>query len=97
VERHKQPYRAPDIASFTVEGHLPDYAAEVMGPEAVREAGYFDPVRVARLLDKIAAGRAIGAKDNMAFVGILSAQLWHHLFVKGYADVGVATTGLARG
>jgi asparagine synthase (glutamine-hydrolysing) len=82
VKRHKQPYRAPDIAAFFADGEPPDYVTERLAPDALRRAGYFDPERVRRLLAKIRAGRAIGAKDNMAFVGILSTQLWHHTFVE---------------
>ena len=36
------------------------------------------------LVNKIRRGRAIGYKDNMAFVGILSTQVWHRLFVEEY-------------
>ena len=35
---------------------------------------------------KVKAGRATSTKDNMAFVGILSTQALHHLYIDGYAD-----------
>jgi asparagine synthase (glutamine-hydrolysing) len=79
--RHKQPYRSPDIAAF-FSGPVPDYVMELLGENALRRSGYFNLQRVAQLIEKIRMGRAIGAKDNMAFVGILSTQLWHHLFVE---------------
>lgn len=79
--RHKQPYRSPDIAAF-FSGSVPDYVMELLGESALRRSGYFNVQRVAQLIEKIRMGRAIGAKDNMAFVGILSTQLWHHLFVE---------------
>lgn len=81
INRYKQPYRSPDIAAF-FSGPLPDYVEELLGEEALRRSGYFDPQRVLRLIEKIRRGRAIGAKDNMAFIGVLSTQIWHHLFVE---------------
>ncbi|MEX2375266.1 MAG: asparagine synthase (glutamine-hydrolyzing) [Dehalococcoidia bacterium] len=92
IARHKQPYRAPDIEAFFGSGEPPDYVMERLSSDAIRDAGYFDPGRVERLMRKVRAGRAIGAKDNMAFVGILSTQLWHHHFVGNAPNpVGDAT------
>jgi asparagine synthase (glutamine-hydrolysing) len=82
--RPKQPYRAPDIPAF-FEGRQQDYVQELLGERAIRDYGYFDARAVAHLLRKIRMGRAIGYKDNMALVSILSTQLWHHLFVEGFA------------
>lgn len=86
VARFKQPYRAPDIPSFFPEGRALDWVREVLSPEALGSTGYFDPERVGRLVRKIEAGRAIGAKDSMALVGILSTQVWHHTFIDQFAD-----------
>lgn len=86
VERYKQPYRAPDIDSFFPDRGPPEWVEELLSREALRDAGYFDPERVGRLVKKIRAGRAVGAKDNMALVGILSTQAWHHLFVTPHRD-----------
>lgn len=81
VNRHKQPYRAPDIPSFFSD-KTPEYVEELLGEDAIRASGLFDPRRVQLLVKKIRAGRAIGYKDNMALVGILSTQVWHHHFIK---------------
>lgn len=81
VQRTKQPYRAPDSASFISDGTPLAYVADCLSPEAVREAGYFDPDAVARLLAKAQAGRITGFADNQAFVGILSTQLLHRHFL----------------
>ncbi len=86
-KRHKQPYRAPDSQSFLVPGRpqvMVDYAEEALSPQAIREAGLFDPDRVGKLVEKVRAGQAIGVKDNMAFVGILSAQLVVDRFIKHF-------------
>lgn len=82
LKRYKQPYRAPDIAAF-FPGPPPDYVMDLLSADALRRTGYFCPHKVERLLQKARAGRAVGAKDNMALVGILSTQLWHQLFVEG--------------
>lgn len=83
VKRYKQPYRAPDIPSF-FQGKTPEYIDELLSADAVNRYGYFDSARVGRLVTKIKNGRAIGYKDNMAFIGILSTQAWHHLFIERF-------------
>ena len=82
-KRTKQPYRAPDIASFISNGRPVEYVAELLSEANLRAAGYFDPVAVGKLLAKSCAGRAIGFGDNMAFVGILSTMLVHEQFIRG--------------
>jgi asparagine synthase (glutamine-hydrolysing) len=81
--RAKQPYRAPDAASF-FGPTAPGWVAEALSREAVARAGWFDPAAVALLARKCAsqarAGAATGFGDNQALVGILSAQLWHREF-----------------
>lgn len=94
ASRGKQPYRAPDIPSFTGPG-APAYVRELLSEERVRQAGYFDPRAVSGLLRRAERGQATGFRENQAFVGILSAQIWHdHFFrapeavpVRGPADV----------
>jgi asparagine synthase (glutamine-hydrolysing) len=77
LQRTKQPYRAPDSASFFFDGQPLDYVAELMSGASLREAGYFDPAAVGHLFDKCRAGRATGFADNQAFVGVLSTMLLH--------------------
>ena len=83
VQRYKQPYRAPDIPSF-FGTNPPEYIKELMSDNRISDAGYFDAAKVSRLVKKIERGRAIGYKDNMAFIGILTTQVWHDLFVANY-------------
>ncbi len=84
LRRPKQPYRAPDALSFaTPEGR--EWIDEVASPQAVRDAGCFEPGAVRRLLDKCASRAADGQfsnADNMAVAGILSTQLVHHHFIR---------------
>ncbi len=83
VKRYKQPYRAPDIAAF-YSGNTPEYVEDMISNAKIADYGYFDPKRVERLIAKIKKGRAIAYKDNMAFVGILSTQLWHLHFIENF-------------
>ena len=80
-KRTKQPYRAPDSQSFFINGKTPAYIVELLSENSLKEAGYFNPLAVAKLMKKCKAGRAIGFGDNMAFVGILSTMLLHELFI----------------
>ena len=80
--RHKQPYRAPDAAAF-LGPQAPEYVSDLMGSAAISGYGYFDPGKVSRLVAKLERSKGPSARDNMAFVGILSTQLWHAQFVDG--------------
>jgi asparagine synthase (glutamine-hydrolysing) len=48
----------------------------------VKRAGLFEPAAVERLVKKCSAGKAAGFRDNAAFLGILSTQILHRLFVE---------------
>lgn len=80
VNRNKQPYRAPDIPSFTGKFHR-EYISDLLDSRKITEYNYFDPKKVNLLMKKINSGKAIGYKDNMAFMGILSTQCLHKLFI----------------
>lgn len=95
-QRSKQPYRAPDAQSFfDTEARVArfEYVDEMLSPEAIAVAGLFDPTAVAKLVEKARVGAAIGAKDNMALVGILSAQLVVEQFIHG-RTVNVAQSAI---
>jgi len=75
--RRKQPYRAPEAQSFTGCG----YAEELLQPERIRRDGIFHAGAVEKLVAKFRRGQALGVKDNMALVGILSTQLVMDQFI----------------
>jgi asparagine synthase (glutamine-hydrolysing) len=77
--RTKQPYRAPDAASFFGE-HQPEYVREMLNPSHVDRTGFFDAQAVAGLARRCEAGRVSGFAENQALVAILSTQLWHEEF-----------------
>ena len=84
LERPKQPYRAPDAASFVGDA-APEYLDDVLGAARVEEADLFEPKAVGSLLAKCRAARPdapVSNADNMAFVGVLSTQLLWESFVR---------------
>jgi asparagine synthase (glutamine-hydrolysing) len=94
-KRSKQPYRAPDAKSFfdtAAEKSRHEYIDELLCPERIRKDGLFNPTAVQKLVGKARRGEVIGAKDNMALVGILSTQLLMEQFItksgRRTADVG---------
>ncbi|WP_331372773.1 asparagine synthase (glutamine-hydrolyzing) [Sinorhizobium chiapasense] len=78
-KRTKQPYRAPDSHSFSGRGEF-DYVRTAMGEEAIAAGGLFNAKAVTKLYEKCRARPASGFRDNAAFVGILSTQLWLQTF-----------------
>ncbi|MBC8025543.1 MAG: asparagine synthase (glutamine-hydrolyzing) [Steroidobacteraceae bacterium] len=84
LNRHKQPYRAPDAAAF-LGPNTPEYVKELTSEAMIARFGYFDPVKVSRLMTKLGRSKGASARDNMAFIGVLSTQIWHATFVSGQA------------
>jgi asparagine synthase (glutamine-hydrolysing) len=84
LARPKQPYRAPDAASFVARG-APAWIGDVLAPGAVARAGVFAPDAVERLWRKCRAsaeGGAFSNADNMALVGVVSTGLLHDQLVR---------------
>ncbi len=84
VKRPKQPYRAPDAVSLlggASGAGRSAFVGELLSPARIRAAGLFDPLAVDKLLRKFEKGRAIGVRDNMAVVGIVSTQLLVERFI----------------
>jgi asparagine synthase (glutamine-hydrolysing) len=84
LTRPKQPYRAPDAASFFL-GRPLDWVAEVTDTDALRDAGVFSPGAVALLLEKCrrVRGERMSNTDNMRILAVLSTMLAHRAFIRG--------------
>jgi asparagine synthase (glutamine-hydrolysing) len=96
LARVKRPYRAPIHKSFFNEARL-DYVRELLQPEAIRSAGFFNPEAVSQLVTKIEQNRPLGETDDMALVGIISTQLVHQQFVENFAlSPAIADTDIVR-
>ena len=84
LARKKQPYRAPDALSFAGPEAV-EWVDDVASLRALEEAGVFAAKPARALIDKCRARAADGQlsnSDNMGLVGILSAQLVAHQFVR---------------
>jgi asparagine synthase (glutamine-hydrolysing) len=77
--RSKQPYRAPEANSF-FRPKRAEYLDHLLSPRAIERQGLFNPGAVGSLVRKFESGRAIGIKDNMAMVGIVSTALLQEEF-----------------
>jgi asparagine synthase (glutamine-hydrolysing) len=56
IDRHKQPYRAPDIPAF-FSTHPPAYVDDLLSEEKLKRYGYFDAQKVGFLLKKARLGK----------------------------------------
>ncbi len=83
--RTKQPYRAPETLPF-VAADAPGYVGAALSRGAIAGAGMFDPGAVDKLLQKCRRSGEVGFRDNMAFLGVLSTQLWQQRFTRAAAD-----------
>jgi asparagine synthase (glutamine-hydrolysing) len=90
IERPKQPYRAPISRCFLGETTF-DYVDELLSESAIKQAGYFDSERVARLINKGRKqnGSLLSERENMALVGILSTQLVDQMFIRDFPAYAV--------
>jgi asparagine synthase (glutamine-hydrolysing) len=84
IHRPKQPYRAPDAASFFAPGR-PAWFDEIMSERAVAAVGVFEPSVVAGLLAKCGrtSGENMSNTDNMRILAIVSTQLTHENLIAG--------------
>lgn len=87
LERKKQPYRAPDALCFA-SANLSKFELinDLMGSDAVADAGVFNPRAVSQLWKKClnySPEKQFSNFDNMAVIGLVSTQLLYHHFMKG--------------
>jgi asparagine synthase (glutamine-hydrolysing) len=82
LRRPKQPYRAPDAASFFAGGRR-EWFGEVTSERAIADAGVFEPALVSGLLAKCAksGGKQMSNTDNMRVLAVVSTQLTYERFV----------------
>jgi asparagine synthase (glutamine-hydrolysing) len=81
--RPKRPYRAPIQKCFFNE-RCPSWTQEILDPASVRTAGLFKAAAVEQLVRKANSAATLGETDEMALVGIISAQLLHRFFISDF-------------
>jgi asparagine synthase (glutamine-hydrolysing) len=84
IHRTKQPYRAPDAASFFADGS-PAWFGELMSERAIAATGVFEPSVVTGLLNKCrrTGGENMSNTDNMRILAVISTQLTYQSFITG--------------
>lgn len=80
--RRKKMFRAPLDAWVGTTGGWID---QVLSPESLRKAGYFDPAAVAAARTRLTTmRRGIGRTGlEMGLTAVTATQLWHHLYLGG--------------
>jgi asparagine synthase (glutamine-hydrolysing) len=83
--RPKQPYRAPDAASFFSGGRALDWVEDLTSEARIVRAGIFNATAVDRLVAKCrkVGGRQMSNTDNMRLVAVLSTMLLHDQYIEG--------------
>lgn len=87
ARRVKQPFRAPDSRAFA---GAADFVRATLDPHRVAAAGFFNPIAVAKLIERCAANPSPGFRDDTGFVGALSTQLWLDTFTSMQANAARA-------
>jgi asparagine synthase (glutamine-hydrolysing) len=80
--RRKAMFRAP-FDSFHLDA-APPFIQQLLSPESLNKTGYFDAAAVTHWRRRFRSIRLNPAKRTsieMGLVGVLSTQLWHHLYV----------------
>ena len=95
--RRKAMFRAP-LDSFHLE-NAPTFVEQLFSPESLRKTGYFDVEAVAhwrRAFKTLRPGATQRISIEMGLAGVLSTQLWHHLFIDpNLADLPAAIQPIA--
>jgi asparagine synthase (glutamine-hydrolysing) len=84
ADRPKAMFRAPFANTFF--DAPPPWAEQLLSPESLARTGYFDPEGVAETTNSYrqkgwASGRRLSME--MGLTGVMTTQLWHHLFLGG--------------
>ncbi len=79
LARPKFPYRAPPVWAGAA---APEWARELLAPEALRKVGVFDPDKVRRLLAKLGGPGPTSEFDSMGITGVATAQLLPHVLAR---------------
>jgi asparagine synthase (glutamine-hydrolysing) len=81
-KRGKVIFRAP-LDSFHLEPE-PPFVTQLLGEEALRRTGYFDPASVARWRKdyrQYREGTLPRLSIELGLAAVTATQLWHHLFI----------------
>src|SRR5262249_20710049 len=96
--RRKAMFRAPLDGFHTTK--LPTFVDQLLSPESLRKAGYFDVESVRHwrhAFKTMRRGRNQRTMIEMGLVGVVATQIWHHTFIDGsLADLPSSASLLSR-
>jgi asparagine synthase (glutamine-hydrolysing) len=80
-------FRAPLAESFFT--NPPPFVRQLMSPESLRRAGYFDVQSVRHDYGLVHEGKAdkLSVFLKMGLSGVLATQLWHHINFGGLCEL----------
>jgi asparagine synthase (glutamine-hydrolysing) len=85
--RRKRMFRAPMDSWAGTRNEDRSWIDQVLSPESIRKAGYFDAEVVAQVRAKLAKPRGRLAANRtsmeMGLTAVTATQLWHHLYISG--------------
>lgn len=84
ADRPKSIFRAPMSSAFL--GNAPAYVDQLLSTESLTKTGYFDTDTVSkfrRQQSRFHLKHGSHKMREMGLVGVISTQLWHHLFLGG--------------
>lgn len=79
VQRHKQPYRAPDVKAGA-DGRIPARLRHYVEQNTVEKAGVFSAKKVSMLTRKAETETGLNVSESQAFMGILTTQILYSTF-----------------
>jgi asparagine synthase (glutamine-hydrolysing) len=89
ARRTKTMFRA-NMGKAFVRPDRPRWVDQLLSPESLRATGYFNPeaVQLAQEVQRRKPRRSLYRFSlDMGLIGVISTQLWHHLFCGGLADL----------
>jgi asparagine synthase (glutamine-hydrolysing) len=84
--RRKAMFRAPLDPFHGRPEDLPPFVDQLLSPESLARTGYFDPASVLywrQRFQNMGHGSNQRTMIEMALVGVVATQLWHHTFIDG--------------
>ncbi len=80
AKRTKFPYRAPIQDIFKSKSF--DNISDLLSEKQLNKTGLFSTQAAQKLLNKARAGQMASEMEQMALMGIVTTQLWHHTFIQ---------------
>jgi asparagine synthase (glutamine-hydrolysing) len=81
AQRKKAMFRAPLAETFLAKP--PTFVRDLLSPDSLARAGYFDAAAVGRDSALLMSGGKLGTFASLGLGGVIATQLWHHLYLGG--------------